>query len=269
MLVHTPLSSRSPTAVAFRDARHGLLGTASYERCDVSYPLLCRGTGTIQITSNGGESWRVVAHTRRPVASLSVLANGEEVAALDDGETLASVDRGMTWRSAEPLDTNAQLRPPCAYAFFAEILQTPSNNAWALCGGQGGAGSQGKDLYRLVVSRWKRIAWSQIGSPTSHGGLDSGGYLVGFAMTDDGFGLIWKQKGDVLVTRDGGTHWTVAPSVVDLRDHDEQGVAGGALPHGVGYVLVDRLGEGGSVRLAQTTDAGRIWRIVHRWRSRT
>jgi hypothetical protein len=41
------------------------------------------------------------------------------------------------------------------------------------------------------------------------------------------------------------------------------GISGAALPHGLGWVILAR----GNVhrRLLETRDAGRTWRVVHRW----
>jgi hypothetical protein len=41
------------------------------------------------------------------------------------------------------------------------------------------------------------------------------------------------------------------------------GVSGAAVTGGVGWMLLTR---NGAVRLLQTTDHGRTWRSMHRWR---
>ncbi|HUJ55626.1 MAG TPA: hypothetical protein VLW49_06525 [Gaiellaceae bacterium] len=108
-----------------------------------------------------------------------------------------------------------------------------------------------KAVYRLGANGWHRV---------DHG-LSSFGYPVGMAMADNGFGLIWESRGTLYVTRDGGTRWLgephVAPPEIDF------GLSGVALPHGTGFVLLTRARF--RQRLLETTDAGRTWRVVHRW----
>jgi hypothetical protein len=243
-----------PSAIAFRDSRHGILGTGM-SLCGAAAPFACRASGTISVTLDGGRSWRLVAHTPRPVASVTD-ADDVEGAVLDDGEHLASIDDGRTWRPS------AAMRPPtapCPYASFGEVV-----GSWALCAGQPGAGNQAKAIYRLERSRWRRIAWTPlVGAGKQHGGISSFGYPEGFAMAEDGFGLIWESRGTLYVTRNGGSRWTALPSVE--RPEIDSGVSGVALRDGVGFVLLARGSGFKTRRLLETTDAGRTWRVVHRW----
>jgi photosystem II stability/assembly factor-like uncharacterized protein len=66
-----------PLAIAFRDPAHGVLGTSR----------------TIELTADGGKTWKVVLRTPRPVVSVSFF-DGDEWARYDDGENLRSTDGG-------------------------------------------------------------------------------------------------------------------------------------------------------------------------------
>jgi len=197
-----------PTAIAFRDPSHGVLGT----------------TRDIEVTGDGGRTWRVLFRTPRPVGWVGYDATGR-----------------ARWRPSAPL-----VRPtPCP-----ALDETVRSGGWFLCIGQGGAGMGEKEVYRGST----RLAW------TGHG-ITAQGYAVGIAMARDGFGLVWESRGPLLVTRSGGSRWLALPQVgvpeVDF------GISGAALPHGLGWVILAR----GNIhrRLLETSDAGRTWRVVHRW----
>jgi len=222
-----------PTAIAFRDPAHGVLGTA-------------RG---IEVTGDGGRTWRVAFRTPRPVASVGYDDDGRVRAVLDDGENLG----GPQFTPERPVE----LLSPCP----AGVNLPVKSGDWWLCIGQGSAGSGEKAVYRETIHGAKRLAWAWLGNPPSSRGITAQGYAVGIAMARDGFGLIWESRGPLLVTRNGGSRWLALPKVgvpeVDF------GISGAAVPHGLGWVILAR----GVVhrRLLETTDAGRTWRVVHRW----
>jgi photosystem II stability/assembly factor-like uncharacterized protein len=218
-----------PLAIAFRDPAHGVLGTSR----------------TIELTSDSGRTWRVVLRTPRPVVAVWLVGR-DDWARYDDGENVRSVDGGRTWR---PAVAGVGFVSGCPQG----TQQTFVSLDWALCVNQGGAGSQAKYVYRDVPNRgWTRLA--------AHG-LEQSGYANGIAMAADGFGVIWENRGTLYVTRDGGVHWTGLPKI-SRPEVDFDGSAT-ALAHGVAYVLLER---GGATRLIATRDAGRTWRVVHRWR---
>jgi hypothetical protein len=103
-------------------------------------------------------------------------------------------------------------------------------------------------------------------SPKSRGDISSYGYPLGIAGGERprSFGIIWESHGTLYVTRDGGHEWHALPKV--SRPEEDFGQWAYVLPRGnVGYAV---LGIGGSEkrRLIESTDAGRAWRVVHRWR---
>jgi len=222
-----------PTAIAFHDPSHGVLGT----------------TRDIELTSDGGRTWRIVVRTPRPVVSISYDDDGRLRAVLDDGENLG----GPRFRPEHPVE---QLSP-CP----AGVSRTVRSDDWFLCIGQGSAGSGEKAVYRVTTHGVKRLAWALLGPTLASHGITSQGYAVGMAMAHDGFGIIWESRGPLLVTRDGGSHWLALPRIgvpeVDF------GLSGAALPGGRAWVLLAR--NATRRRLLATTDRGRTWHVVHHW----
>jgi photosystem II stability/assembly factor-like uncharacterized protein len=234
-----------PLAVAFRDPAHGMLGTSR----------------TIELTADGGKTWKVVLRTPRPVVWISYF-DGAEWARYDDGENLRSTDGGRRWAPAVAMSPADSICPRATVQSW--VSYTPAGSEWALCVTQASAGSQGKSVYRLYAKGWKRVAYTPFAPPRpgGYGGIPLYGYPVGIAMAQDGFGVIWESRGTLYLTRDGGSHWTGLPKVA--RPEVDFGQSGAALPHGVAYVLLS-IGGTGVRRLIETTDAGRSWNVVHRW----
>jgi photosystem II stability/assembly factor-like uncharacterized protein len=221
-----------PTAVAFRNAQDGLLGTMR----------------DIAVTRDGGRTWRVVFRTPRPVASIGYDPSGQPRAILDDGENIG----GPHWRPERVLGRQFA---PCTDE-TADV-----SDDWVLCIGQGGAGLGEKAVYRSTPDGWKRLAWATLGPTASQHGITMQGYADGLAMAPDGFGVIWESRGPLLVTRDGGSRWLALPRV-GVPDVDF-GIAGSAVGGGTAWVILAR----GDVhrRLLVTHDRGRTWRVVRRW----
>jgi photosystem II stability/assembly factor-like uncharacterized protein len=243
-----PRSGLVPSALAFATPSRGLLGTGDLGCSDPT--AHCRLAGTIQRTSDGGRTWRIVRRTSWPIVSLSIDPEGDW-ARLGDGEVLRSGNGGQTWAPAVPETPLATPCPPSLDVYVHEVVLT-AHHEWALCAGEGSAGEMSKAVFRLGAHGWRRV---------DHG-LSMGGYPLGMAMADNGFGLIWESRGPLYVTRDGGSHWIAEPKVA--RPEVDFGLAGVALPHGTGFVLLMR--STFDRRLLETTDAGRTWRIVHPWR---
>jgi hypothetical protein len=249
-----------PNAVAFSDRLHGVLGTG-WENCGFN-DSHCRAEGTIALTSDGGKTWRVVRRTPRPVVALT-RNGGAYQAKYDDGETLRS-GNGRIWRptSLATADINTQFSV-CPQGTTIGLNSGATD--WSLCTGEPGAGNQGKAVYRDTARGWRRVACTWFGTSCrrGNGGISSYGYPTGIAANDDGFGIIWESRGTLYVTRSGGRHWVGLPKL-SLPEVDF-GSWAYVLPHGgVGFALLFR-GGGGAERLLETTDAGRTWRVVHRW----
>lgn len=246
-----------PNAIAFRDPRHGLMGTGWQACAGQANALGCKPQGTISITSDGGKTWTVLFRTPRPVVAVSLRGTHEQ-ARFDDGETIGSSDGGLHWAPVVAGYAPA-FAGPCP-AFTSEFV----SGDWAVCATQSSAGNQGKYVYRLRATGWKRIAATPFAPPVgkSYGGISTYGYVQGIAMASDGFGVIWESRGTLYVTRDGGRDWTGLPKVA--QPEVDFGVTAIALPHGVAFALLAN-GGGEKRRLVETTDAGRSWRVVHVW----
>jgi photosystem II stability/assembly factor-like uncharacterized protein len=281
-----PPPSLVPTAVAFWDPRHGVLGT----------------TGSVELTSNGGRTFRIVLRTRRPVVALQTAGPRGAIARLDGGGSLRTLDRGRTWkRFRERFDADfatprialgvrtalvrdrttlnlvatvdggrtwRERASPCAQAVASSAvidLVTPSAG-WIVCLGEPGAGNQAKAVFRTTDSgRSWRPGAAVIDYPRRgiHGGLDGYGYPEGVAFARDGFGILWESRGTLYVTGDGGTRWRAEPDIA--RPEIDFGRGAASFTGGRGLVL---LGRGGRrpARLLATADGGRSWFVVHRWR---
>lgn len=228
-----------PAAIAFRTPSDGLLGTSR----------------DVELTADGGRTWRVVFRAPRPVVSISFDAGGRPRAVLDDGENLAPA-RG--WRDWRPTLAPGPTYSPCPPAYSV----SRTSDLWTLCIGQASAGAAGKAVYRWTPAGEQRVAYTPFPPPgRGYGGISLGGYAEGIAMAHDGFGIIWESRGTLYVTRDGGSLWIGLPHVAEPEV--DFGLSGSALPHGVAFVLLERGGT--HVRLLETTDAGRRWSVVHRW----
>ena len=210
-----------PQGLVFTDARHGVI---SFARCAVG--VRCPA-GRIEATSDGGRSWRFVAHRSLPPA---------------------------------PNETPNPCRTDGRFTARAGLL------ALALCGFVPGAGQQRKLLYRSTDGgrTWRVVGGSgRCPVPSPAAMIDCGGYVVGLALSPDAsLAVALENRGTMWISRDRGTHWTPLPSV--SRPELDWPVGASALPNGRAFVL---LASGGRCpcRLIATTDAGRSWRIVHRW----
>src|SRR5438034_10021413 len=80
-------------AIAFWDANRVLVGTGS---CVGRATDSCRN-GTIQLTSTGGRSFRVVLRTRRRVVQLQT-AGPHGAIATTDGGVFRTLDGGRSWK---------------------------------------------------------------------------------------------------------------------------------------------------------------------------
>jgi photosystem II stability/assembly factor-like uncharacterized protein len=296
MVTTSPPTLPVPTAIAFWDARHGLLGTR-----DCAFAGRCRA-GTIELTADGGRRFRVILRTRHPVIGLQTAGPSAAIASLDGGSTLRTLDGGHSWHSfrlryaasfAAPLiglgvrsymvDRHVALAvlatsdggltwrrraSPCTQAIAdSALLDVVTDRlAWIVCLGEGGAGNEDKAVFRTSDGgRSWHVGAAEINYPRSHvhGGLSSYGYPEGITFAQDGFGILWESRGTLYVTHDGGSRWTAEPDVA--RPEIDFGRGAAAFPGGHGLVLLGR-GGGNPTRLLATGHEGRTWHVVHRWR---
>jgi photosystem II stability/assembly factor-like uncharacterized protein len=292
-----PRAQAAPYAIAFWDSQHGLLGTGT---CPRTTRGDCR-EGTIEVTSNGGRTFKLVLRTHHPVIGLWTTGPRGAIAQTDGGGSLLSLDGGRTWQpfrlrygasfvtpriglgyrsylthdhlALELLATSDGGRTwrrrgsPCTQAIASAALidlVTPSLG-WIVCLGQPGAGNQAKAVFRTSDGgrTWRAGAAVVLWPHRNvHGGIESYGYPEGAAFARDGFGILWESRGTVYATRDGGTNWLAQPEVA--RPEIDFGRGAAAFPDGHALVLLGR-GGGLPARLLRSDDAGRTWRLVRRW----
>jgi photosystem II stability/assembly factor-like uncharacterized protein len=116
-----PRSALVPDAIAFFTASRGLLATGELPCSNGA--AHCRVTGTIQRTTNGGRTWRIILRTPRPVSSVSIDRQGQW-ARFDDGETLHSTNGGRTWAPSIPETPEATPCPPKLDVYIHQVVAT-------------------------------------------------------------------------------------------------------------------------------------------------
>lgn len=261
-LVSASVSAASPTritprlvpeAVVFSSRTHGVLGFGS-ANCNG-----CRARGALAITADGGKTWVVVLRTSRRVVAIAFFHDAFQ-ARLDDGHVLWADTAARSWhRSRSRLRHLFEGHCPKGWraGVTANLVDTNIDRPWSICTLPPGSGNQAKAVYRGT----KRVAFTPLASHGGYGGISVYGYPVGIAGSRGGFGIIWETRGTLYVTRDGGYHWHALPRVA--RPELDSSSWASVLQGNVGFVILER---GGHSRLIETTDAGRTWRVVHRWR---
>jgi hypothetical protein len=251
-----PRATLVPNAVAFDTRSHGVLGTG-WDGC-VNRGWHCRLQGTISVTSNGGETWRVVLRTRQPVIALAFF-HDSYYAQLLDGKSLWSDTEATRWRQLKRLSFDGYCPKGWNPGYTAEFVDTNIGTPWSICARQPGVGNEAKAVYRGK----KRVTFTPM-TGRGHGGISSYGYPSGIAGTHGGFGIIWESRGTLYVTHDGGHRWHALPKVarpeVDFGQWADTGLGAGTA------FVVLAIGDSERRRLIETTNAGRTWHVVHRWR---
>jgi hypothetical protein len=194
-------------------------------------------------------TWRVVRHTDGRVVAVAFfhdtyyvqLENGRLVSGQAGSRDLFKGYCPKRWTAG----------------FSADIVDTKIDTPWSICVGEPGAGNQAKAVYRGKT----RVAYTPPAAHGGYGGISSYGYPAGIAGTHDGFGIIWETRGTLYVTRDGGHEWHALPRIA--RPELDFGSWADVVRGRLGFVLLERNGR---TRLIETADAGRTWRVVHRWR---
>jgi len=150
----------------------------------------------------------------------------------------------------------------------ADRRSVPHRHALRRQGGTArGAGEQEKQIYRSSDGgrTWRLIGDSgRCPWPPRRGPIDCLGYATGLALSPDAsLAVALEGRGTIWISRDQGSSWTSLPSV--SRPEADWPVAASALPGGVAFVLIAAGGRC-PCRVVGTSDAGRTWHVVHRWR---
>ncbi len=145
-----------------------------------------------------------------------VLTDGPSTAPFD-ASIEYTADGGATW-SARPV--------PCGEAFRigVELAASGTEDLWLICGGQAGAGSQAKQLFRSSDggSTWRLTAQTSVPQPppAGVGSISPAGYVAPYAVGHKTLDVLspavaWLQPGrnSVTITTDGGTSWTAVPGL--------------------------------------------------------
>jgi photosystem II stability/assembly factor-like uncharacterized protein len=287
-----------PTSIAFFDAQHGVLAEDDWAcvkahgcqgRILVSsdggahwrmtyqgargihlYPvretrLVWAITGTDMIKSrDGGLHWQHVL-THPAAVSFVTPIDGWRIGAtttLQHPPPLEQTsDGGRTWiRHTNPCRRDFGLTVAVSFA--------TRTRGWLVCATQAAAGYQGKAVWRTDDGggNWRLESRTHpIGPPEPNhqvGNLPGFGYATGVSFLADGHGWLWEDRGWLLTTRDGGSHWRKSP----ITQADQVAAKSASLLDDVtGYVLL----RGCTVRLVRTRDGGKSWDVLKRWGSPT
>ncbi len=170
------------------------------------------------------------------------------------GALLRTTDGGRTWVSLR--------LPACGgYPLDVALDFRTASQGWALCGGQGAVGEQGKALYRTGDAgvTWTRVAETrgEYGGPPRPSPIPLDGYVAFVVFRSAQVGWIGLERYGVLQTTDGGR--TFHPVLLDLAPLGSDNVeAMGMTPSGLGWLLA---GEGPP--LYTTRSAGARWRLAY------
>ncbi len=149
-----------------------------------------------------------------------VLAPAPGVGGLSTWQLLFTDDGAATWSVRSV---------PCAGAFAlgAEVAASSTDDVWLLCGGQGTAGSQPKQLYRSEDGglTWRlRASATGLGTPAPASvppdPLPLAGYVAplsighrNLAVLSSTTAWIFGSRADLFKTSDGGSTWVPVPSL--------------------------------------------------------
>lgn len=161
---------------------------------------------------------------------------------------LYSADDGLHW---------SNLSSPCPDSSNASLAPTQTGHLWMVCGGEPGAGQQGKSVYRSSDNgrHWQLMAATSIGSTSSTGRITSGGYVGPLAAASDQRAWLGLNRGGLVSTVDGGVSWGEQSSFPPPEDFFA-GLQFIGDRIGWAAVTTDTLGGNGIYR---TVDAGATW----------
>ncbi len=287
-----------PSSIAFLDRQHGVLAQEDWS-CGKS-----RGCpAQILVSNDGGRRWQITYRATMPVR-LSPVRGTKIVWASTGANTILSRDGGLHWRRAFAvpemvsfantadgwrLAGGAMLDHPPALLASADggkswlprvnpcrgdfgltigLSLVSASHGWLVCATQASTGFQGKEVWqtRDGARTWTlRSRVHPIGPPKPAlqlGNLPAFGYPTGLSFLPDGRGWLWEDRGWLLTSSDGGAHWRKAA----ITQADEVAATSATLlGDKLGFVLL----RGCTVRLVRTSDGGRSWQLLERWKSPT
>lgn len=191
----------------------------------------------ILATADGGTTWQDLGHVGAPITALDLLtptqgwvgttqgiyvlrANGTGWEQIDTGDVIdidfVDADRGWAlmnhqlWQTTDGGHHWAPLPSSCGGGRDSRISFTSATSGWLLCGGQPGAGMQGKSLLHSTDGgmSWQQVAQARgPGEEDRVSNLPSGGYVSELYFLDEQHGWISLARGPVIATTDGGQTW--------------------------------------------------------------
>jgi photosystem II stability/assembly factor-like uncharacterized protein len=227
----------------------------------------------IEVSTDGGNAWQPGPGGTIPSSFADTgPASGVELARVTISRAyVLSIIPGTTATLAFTADGGNSWSTrvvPCADPFDlgAEIALSSTNDLWLVCGGQAGAGSQAKTLYRSSTGG---LTWSLVAQTTPFAGAPSpppgvgvlplSGYVAPYSVGHKNLNVLsaslawlFPTRGNVTQTTDGGASWTAVASL-------EAGSFGSGAPGNLTFISstdgwITELGVG----LWHTTD-GTTW----------
>jgi hypothetical protein len=220
----------------------------------------------VAVSSNGGKTWSFTAS--RPTGATSspgvedrtymLIASDDTVYVFSQPPVINGSTRDQaTWVSPDGGSSWHVRGVPCRGPVGTDAAIAPSGAVWSVCGGEPGAGQQGKTV---DVSYNEGQTWRATGACSGTGRHEDGALCSGYAQSvvalsgDNAF--LAADRGCLMVTRDGGWRWTCS----------------GGISNGAGYLvqvmfvnLDDGIATGGygtGFRIYHTSNGGRSWTAV-------
>jgi photosystem II stability/assembly factor-like uncharacterized protein len=170
-------------------------------------------------------------------------------------------DGGRTWTARVD---------PCSgdFGMAAALSFASSSRGWRVCVTQASTGFQGKAIWQTndAGTHWRLESRTHpIGPPKPKqqlGNLPGFGYPIGAVSLADGHGWLLQDRGQTLITNDGGHTWQ---SLAITKPDTIAGQSATLLSDKLGFVLL----RGCKVRLVRTTNGGSSWTPLARWNSPT
>lgn len=187
------------------------------------------GTGEVELTTDGGRTYRVIFRTPRPVTELIALGRDGALARLGRYRAYRTLDGGRHWSRVRTLEGTSFASPRFGLGYrrvfephFAKLLRTADGGrtwqrirtpthcqaeyplldlvtpqrGWIVCGGPGGAGPfESKAIFRTHDGgrTWRKLESVRADGRASHHGVSPGGLPDGISLTRSGFGVMWLR----------------------------------------------------------------------------
>ncbi|MDQ7097009.1 YCF48-related protein [Desulfosporosinus sp. PR] len=202
-------------------------------------------------TQDGGKTWSNVANYQGKAAARVQFIDEKHGWILCNQQIMRTVDGGENWTLMGI--PNPDYPGELAFNFISP------DQGWLLVGFVGGAGNQGKKLYKTMDGggNWNEVSSTSIlSSPRCQDkGLPIAGYVSDLFFLNERDGWITESRGQLMVTSDGGRNW----KMVDRQPVEEWFMTKPFFINSQqGYVLDSLAGTS----LLVTNDGGLNWKAV-------